>query len=211
LRRKDANWSNVETYLRNYAGVMGYGGGIVDFLAGSPRSWAALEKRLPNMQWKQKVRELVTHANTVVTRAAAAYTDTSNQEEGVTQDALFSNYTSADEYATMIPPAVRIQVISTLGEDSEMCPTVIVGHMVNGFMKYGRVYSLTGWRGMAEDYGEEHTLSEFQDFLISERVLLREVDLGGDANARLKTFIHAESGEAMLGGYFSAVSVFSLF
>jgi len=211
LKRKDSKWSRVETYLRNYAGVMGYSDGIVDFLAGEPRSWAVLEKRLPGGQWEQKVRELATRANTVLTRAAAAYTDTSNQELGVTQDKLFSNYTSADKYATMVPPAVRTQVISSLGEPGEMCPTAIAGHMVNGFEKYGRVYSLEGWRGMAEDYGKEQTLSEFQDFLINEKLLLKKVELGGNADIKLKTFIEGESGEAKLGGYFSEPSVFSLF
>ena len=211
LKSRDSKWSRVETYLRNYAGVMGYSDGIVNFLAGEPRSWAALEKRLPDGQWEQKVRELATRANSVMIRAAAAYTDISNQEEGVTQDKLFSNYTSADKYATMVPPAVRIQVISSLGKVGEMCPTAIAGHMVNGFEKYGRVYSLEGWQGMAEDFGEEHTLSEFQDFLINEKLLLKKVDLGGNAEIKLKTFIEAETGEAKLGGYFSGVSVFSLF
>ena len=211
LKHKGSKWSRVETYMRNYAGAMGYSDGIVNFLAGEPRSWAVLEKRLQDGQWEQKVRELVTRANTVVIRAAAVYTDMSNREEGVTQDKLFSNYTSAGTYANMIPPAVRIQVISSLGEAGEMCPTAIAGHMVNGFEKYGRVYSLEGWRGMAQDYGEDHTLSEFQLFLIKEELLLKKVDLDSNADIKLKTFIEADSGEAKLGGYFSKASVFSLF
>ena len=211
LQRKDTKWSAVETYLRHYAGIMGYGGAIVDFLAGDPRSWAALEKRLPDRQWEQKVRELATRANAVIIRAAAAYTDIMNQEADVTLEELFSNYTSADTYAKMVPPAVRNQVISSLGEAGEMCPTAIAEHMVNGFEKYGSVYSLEGWREMAEGYGKEHTLSEFQDFLINEKVLLKPIDLGGNADITLQTFIAAESGEAKLGGYFSEISVFSMF
>jgi hypothetical protein len=111
----------------------------------------------------------------------------------------------------MIPPAVRIQVISSLGEAGEMCPTAVAGYMVNGFEKYGRVYGLEGWRGIAVNYGEDHTLSEFQDFLINERLLLKKVELGGNADTKLKTFIQDDSGEAKLGSYFSKATVFSLF
>lgn len=49
--------------MRENAGVMGFGEGMIMFLTGTPRSWAALEKRLEGSKWKATVRNLATRAS----------------------------------------------------------------------------------------------------------------------------------------------------
>lgn len=211
LVRKTSKWRKVEDYLRENAGILGFGDGVVSFLTGTPRSWAAFEKRLEGAKWKPTARGLATRASELITKAAALYTDDINETKGVTQDQLFSNYISPGQYAKMIPPAISIKMIESLGESDEMSARAVVDHMQEGFVGNGLFFSLFGWRGLAEKFGGDHNLSEFQDQLILDKILLVKADLGDDAELSLQIIIDSENGEALLGDYFTENSVFALF